>query len=177
MLTCFALCATRLVCFVTPFPQYLIHPTAHYSRAPAERRFPRPRISFDSNQYRRYHFEQSVEGDFPLFPTTIHTSPPQLPHTAMAMVNTPPLASHYIIPPMDSLEWSRYMAAMFFAQHDREGSLQRFRHFIPHFVLQSFCTTDRLKVQQRYAAKTVLFLLTELCRFSLCFTMLYMANI
>ncbi|KAI5811400.1 hypothetical protein DFH27DRAFT_26031 [Peziza echinospora] len=61
----------------------------------------------------------------------------------MAMVNPLQPAPH-----PDSLEWSRYMAALFMSQNDRSGSLQQYRQFIPDFVLQSFCTTDRLKVQQ-----------------------------
>ena len=70
---------------------------------------------------------------------------------AMAMVGPPPPPVPHHMVQTDPLEYSRYMASMWFAQYDPDGSLQRFRHYIPHFVLQSFCTTDRLKVQQRYA--------------------------
>lgn len=43
---------------------------------------------------------------------------------------------------MDSVEWSRCMANIFFAHGDPQGELQKFRHFIPPFVLRTFCNSS-----------------------------------
>lgn len=40
---------------------------------------------------------------------------------------------------MDSVEWSRMMADIFFAHQDPQGDLQKFRHQVPPFVLRTFC--------------------------------------
>ncbi|CUS14147.1 unnamed protein product [Tuber aestivum] len=51
---------------------------------------------------------------------------------------------------MDPVEWSRCMANIFFAHGDPQGDLQKFRHFIPPFVLRTFCDTQDQDVWMVY---------------------------